>query len=152
MSLAVLNEGADVPEHQQQHHIEVSRRLRRVFAAAHDKTGDSALGPIYTAPGQRVHHQSADVTTAMVADALSESGLDPQLADNLHDTYVSAVCVAHRESQDGLGGSGGSHRMSQLSRVRAYRPPSKLITSPGPLSGAHTSGRIAFYKPVRDSR
>ncbi|WP_425451324.1 hypothetical protein [Williamsia limnetica] len=29
MSLAVLNEGADVPEHQQQHHIEVSRRLRR---------------------------------------------------------------------------------------------------------------------------
>ena len=25
MSLAVLNEGADVPEHQQQHHIEVSR-------------------------------------------------------------------------------------------------------------------------------
>lgn len=103
-------------------------------------------------PRQACVPQSADVTTAMVADALSESGLDPQLADNLHDTYVSAVCGAHRESQDGLGGSGGSHRMSQLSRVRAYRPPSKLITSPGPLSGAHTSGRMAFYKPVRDSR
>lgn len=108
MSLAVLNEGGDVAE-QQRHHMEVSRRLGRVLAAAHDRAGDSALGPLYTALGQRVHHQGADVTTAMVAEALSESGLDPHLADSLDDsTYDGAVRVAHQESQDSLGDSGGS--------------------------------------------
>ena len=108
MSLAVLNEGSDVPE-QQRHHMEVSQQLGRVLAAAHDMAGDSALGPLYTALGQRVHHQSADVTTAMVADALSESGLDPQLADSLDDsTYDGAVRVGHQQSQDNLGDSSGS--------------------------------------------
>jgi 2-hydroxychromene-2-carboxylate isomerase len=108
MSLAVLNEGADVPE-QQRHHIEVSQQLGRVLAAAHDRAGDSALGPLYTALGQRVHQQGADVTTAVVAQALTESGLDPQLADSLDDsTYDSAVRVAHQQSQDSLGDSGGS--------------------------------------------
>jgi 2-hydroxychromene-2-carboxylate isomerase len=108
MSLAVLNEGTDVPE-QQRHHIEVSQQLGRVLAAAHDRAGDSALGPLYTALGQRVHQQGADVTAAMVAQALTESGLDPQLADSLDDsTYDSAVRVAHQQSQDSLGDSGGS--------------------------------------------
>jgi 2-hydroxychromene-2-carboxylate isomerase len=108
MSLAVLNEGSEVPE-QQRHHMEVSRRLGRVLAAAHNRAGDSALGPLYTALGKRVHHQSADVTTTMVAQALTESGLDPELADSLDDsTYDSAVRVAHQQSQDSLGDSGGS--------------------------------------------
>ena len=108
MSLAVLNEGTDLPD-QQRHHIEISRKLGRVLAAAHHQAGDNALGPLYTALGYRVHQQHAEVTTTMVADALSESGLDPQLAESLDDpAYDSAVRVAHQESQANLGGSGGS--------------------------------------------
>lgn len=108
MSLAVLNEGADVPD-QQRHHMEVSRKLGRVLAAAHDRAGDTALGPLYTALGHRVHQQNAEVTATMVANALSECGLDPGLAESLDDpTYDSAVRVAHQESQDNLGDSGGS--------------------------------------------
>ncbi|PVY24966.1 hypothetical protein C7458_11934 [Williamsia muralis] len=49
------------------------------------------------------------MSTAMVADALSESGLDPQLADSLDDsTYDGAVRVGHQQSQDNLGDSSGS--------------------------------------------
>lgn len=108
MSLAVLNEGTDVPE-QQRHHMDVSRKLGRVLAAAYDHVGDAALGPLYTALGQRVHHQDEPVTTVMVAAALTDSGLDPSMATSIDDpTYDSSVRVAHQESQDNLGDTGGS--------------------------------------------
>jgi 2-hydroxychromene-2-carboxylate isomerase len=108
MSLAVLNEGTEVSE-KQRHHLEVSRQLGRVLAAAHNRAGDSALGPLYTALGYRIHQQNAEVTATMVADALTESGLDPQLAESIEDpAYDGAVRVAHQESQDKLGDTGGS--------------------------------------------
>ncbi len=108
MSLAVLNEGTEVPEqHRQQ--MEDSRKLGRTIAAARSRGSSETLGTLYTAIGNRVHHQNVPVTVAMVSAALAESGLDSQLAESIDDpTYDDAVRAAHQKSQDKLGDSGGS--------------------------------------------
>lgn len=109
MSLAVLNERATDLTDQQQHHMDVSRQLGRVLAAAHHDHGDVVIGPLYTALGHRIHDQGEPVTTAAVEAALADSGLDPHLANEMTSTlYDSAVRVAHQESQDKLGSTGGS--------------------------------------------
>ncbi|PXW27004.1 UNVERIFIED_CONTAM: DSBA-like thioredoxin domain-containing protein [Williamsia faeni] len=108
MSLAVLNERADITE-KQQHHMDVSLKLGRVLAAAHNEGGDAVIGALYTALGQRIHNNGEPVTPDTVAAALTDSGLDPQLADQMTSTlYDGAVRVAHQQSQDKLGDTGGS--------------------------------------------
>ncbi|MDV7136718.1 mycothiol-dependent nitroreductase Rv2466c family protein [Williamsia muralis] len=108
MSLAILNEGTEVPA-KQRHHLEVSQQLGRVLAAAHDASGDTALGPLYTSLGQRLHTRGAPLTTELVIEALTESDMDPQLAAQMNNAvFDSSVRVAHQESQHRLGDTGGS--------------------------------------------
>lgn len=108
MSLAVLNEGAEVPD-KQRHHLEVSQRLGRVLAAARSQADNSVLGPLYTALGHRVHEQGASVTADIVRTALTEGGSDPRFAAAMDDeTFDHAVRAAHQESQERLGDAGGS--------------------------------------------
>jgi hypothetical protein len=108
MSLAVLNEGVELTE-KQRPRIEASRKLGRVLAAVRHDCGDVAIGPLYTALGQRMHNRGEPVSATMVAAALIDSGLDPRFADEMDSTvYDGAVRVAHQESQDKLGDTGGS--------------------------------------------
>lgn len=108
MSLAVLNEGTEVPD-KQRHHLEVSQKLGRVLAATRSEAGDDVLGPLYTALGHRIHDQGAPVTADMVRSALTESGSNPQLAAAMDNEELDqAVRQSHQESQDKLGDSGGS--------------------------------------------
>src|SRR3954447_6105705 len=63
MSLAVLNEGRELPEEYVQR-VRVSMGPVRVLAAAAGKYGDGVLGALYTELGTRLHNQGlvADLT------------------------------------------------------------------------------------------
>jgi hypothetical protein len=79
MSLAVLNEGKDIP-------AEYAERLAtawkpvRVCIAAEVEFGKSVLGPLYTAMGTRIHVQGRKDYDTIIAESLAEVGLPEALA------------------------------------------------------------------------
>lgn len=79
MSLAVLNEGKDIP-------AEYAERLAtawkpvRVCIAAEVEFGKSVLGPLYTAMGTRIHVQGSKDYDTIIAESLAEVGLPEALA------------------------------------------------------------------------
>ncbi|MEU6121122.1 DsbA family protein [Streptomyces sp. NPDC047123] len=101
MSLAVLNEGRDVP-----------RRYReglglgpvRVCVAAGQKYGPEVLERLYTELGNRYHHEKAPKDRATLKAALTAAGLDPGLAAAMEsEEYDTALRASHRAGMDQVG-------------------------------------------------
>ncbi len=108
MSLAVLNEGQDTGA-EQQHMMERSTRLGRLFAAAVGEHGPDAFAGLYDSIGRRIHVRREELDAAAVREALAENGLKRRLAEALDDSGVDeAVRRAHQASQDALGDEAGS--------------------------------------------
>src|SRR4051794_16418131 len=80
MSLAVLNEGRDLPEDYQKA-MEAAWGPVRVCMAAAREHGNDVLLPLYTALGNRYHLEKAPKDRESLESALSEVGLPPSLAD-----------------------------------------------------------------------
>jgi hypothetical protein len=108
MSLATLNKGRDAdPGHRTK--LNWSLRLGRVFAAATADGGPDTFGELYEALGTRTHDRHEELSDTAVKEALAATSCSPALLDMLDDpAWDDAVRVAHRRSQDALGGSGGS--------------------------------------------
>ena len=127
MSLAVLNEGKDVPSQYAQT-MAVAWKPVRVCIAAQEQFGIAVLGPLYTALGTRIHVQGRKDYDALIAESLAEAGLPESLmaaADS--DSFDTQLRASH-------------HRGISLVGVQVGTP---VIAVPGPQGEP-----VAFFGPV----
>lgn len=103
MSLSVLNEDKDVPEHYREM-IERGWGPVRIAVAAEQKYGPEALGRLYTELGTRRHNEGREWSPELFRDALTAAGLDADLAGAADDTSLDdAVRASHKDGIDRVG-------------------------------------------------
>ncbi|HEV7148944.1 MAG TPA: DsbA family protein [Pedococcus sp.] len=108
MSLAVLNEGRDLPESYREM-MERAWGPVRVIIAAREVYGDKVVRPLYDAMGTRIHLEGERDYTAVLVPALEEVGLDTSLArfadSDEHDELLRA---SHQRGIDLVGDDVGT--------------------------------------------
>jgi 2-hydroxychromene-2-carboxylate isomerase len=108
MSLYYLNNDRDISDDYRAL-IEKGRPIGRVLAAAEQKVGPEALLPLYTALGERVHHEKQDKGRDLVVGALADSGLPAELVEAMDDSsYDERVRTSHQEAMDRVGDDVGT--------------------------------------------
>jgi 2-hydroxychromene-2-carboxylate isomerase len=108
MSLAILNEGKEIPE-QYRAVVAWSRGAQRVLVATREAHGSDAVDRLYTAIGTRRHDQDADPDRELLVASLAEAGLPAELIDAADDEGLDdALRASHKEGQDRVGTESGS--------------------------------------------
>ncbi len=121
MSLAVLNEGKEIPE-QYRSAMEQGKRVQRVLAAAEAHGGSAELGRLYTEVGTRLHEKGEPPTDDTLAAAVAAAGLPASVAAAAGDEGLeAAVRAGHEEAQAAVGQESGSPVL-QLGAVAWFGP------------------------------
>ncbi|MGL5809289.1 MAG: DsbA family protein [Nocardioides sp.] len=112
MSLAYLNQGRELPEQ----YAEIMAKARgpvRVCIAAEQRVGKDVLAGLYTAMGERIHHEKREIGREMAVEALAEAGLPADLIAAYDDeSYDAAVAESHHRGMDQVGNDVGTPTIS----------------------------------------
>ncbi|WP_329013688.1 DsbA family protein [Micromonospora rifamycinica] len=127
MSLAVLNEGRELPE-QYREMMERGWGPVRVCIAVEQAHGGATLAQLYTAMGTRIHLGKEPLGRDMITAALADVGLDPAFADAADSAgYDEALRASHEAGMRPVGTDVGT----------------PVVHAPGP-----DGGTVAFFGPV----
>ena len=108
MSLAVLNEGRELPPPQQAR-MRDSRKVGRLMAAIAREKGDDGWVAAYFAFGERYIDRSEPLDDGLVAHLLTTVGVRDTTAEAVSDESLDeSVRRGHQAAQDALGETGGS--------------------------------------------
>lgn len=125
MSLAVLNEGRDLPQDYLAR-MPRSMRLTRLVIAARETVGQQAVKPLYDALGNRLHPGGETDLDQIIPAALAEAGLPAELAEET-DAYDEQLRASHAEAIELVGDDVGTPVIS-VDGVAFFGP----VISPAP--------------------
>ncbi|GAA1462747.1 DsbA family protein [Williamsia maris] len=108
MSLAVLNEGKDIPASYAEK-LKDAWRPVRVLQAAVNAHGHEVLDPLYTAMGTQIHNNGVEDFDKAIEASLSDAGLPAELAKAADSTeFDETIRASHHEGMDKVGDDVGT--------------------------------------------
>ena len=136
MSLAILNEGNEIPP-QYAEAMAAAWGPVRVCIAAEERFGaerPDIVGELYTALGTRLHLQSRTDYAKVIAESVAEVGLPASIAESAHDSSLDeALRASHDEGTRLVGPDAGTPIVAIADRngeeVGLFGP----IMTPAPL-------------------
>lgn len=135
MSLAVLNEGRELPEQYMALMAKAWGPVRVIVAAA-ELHGDKHIKPLYDALGTRFHPEGRKDYEAVIAESLAEVGLPSDLAEYATRTDYDAALRASHDAGISLVGQDVGTPVVAFDGVAFFGP----VVTPAPK--AEAAGRL----------